>query len=110
MPYPEHTAVSADGAGNRLLFDGKWWLHPEYRFNQAAFQPVNMSPETLTELYHAARSRFNSCRPIIRRFSDLRLTCNPYRVWLISGVIPCYSAKRCIKTPDAFWFKIRGMK
>lgn len=74
MPYPNTPLYQQLAQENRLLFDGKWWLHPEYRFNQAAFQPANMSPETLTELCHAARSRFNSVPSIIRRFSDLRLT------------------------------------
>ena len=74
MPYPNTPLYQQMAQENRLLFDGKWWLHPEYRFNQAAFQPANMSPETLTELCHAARSRFNSVPSIIRRFSDLRLT------------------------------------
>ena len=43
MPYPNTPLYQQLEQENRLLFDGKWWLHPEYRFNQAAFQPANMS-------------------------------------------------------------------
>ena len=27
----------------------KWWLHPEYRFNHAAFVPAKMTPDELTD-------------------------------------------------------------
>ncbi|WNI84125.1 B12-binding domain-containing radical SAM protein [Citrobacter portucalensis] len=74
MPYPNTPLYRQLQQQERLLFDGKWWLHPEYRFNQAAFLPQGMSPELLTELCHQARSRFNTLPSIVRRFSDLRMT------------------------------------
>ena len=43
-----------------MLYDGKWWLHPEYRFNNAAFVPKRMTPDELTARLYAARVRFNS--------------------------------------------------
>ena len=60
------------GAEGRLLYDGKWWLHPEYRFNYAAFQPKNMSPEELTEACWHCRSTYNSLGSFIRRAFDLK--------------------------------------
>jgi hypothetical protein len=57
---------------NRLLYGGKWWLHPEYRFNQAAFVPALMRPEELTDACHAARTRYNRIPSLIRRFSDVK--------------------------------------
>ncbi|MBJ8676812.1 radical SAM protein [Citrobacter freundii] len=74
MPYPNTPLYRQLQQQERLLFDGKWWLHPEYRFNQAAFLPQGMSPDLLTELCHQARSRFNTLPSIVRRFSDLRMT------------------------------------
>ncbi len=70
MPYPNTPLYKMLADQNRLLFDGKWWLHPEYRFNQAAFVPALMSAEALTDACHEARTRFNSIPSLIHRFSD----------------------------------------
>lgn len=72
MPYPNTPLYQRLKAEGRLLYDGKWWLHPEYRFNYAAFQPKLMSPEELTEATYRARSSFNSVGSIIRRALDLK--------------------------------------
>ncbi|MHC4401565.1 MAG: B12-binding domain-containing radical SAM protein [Planctomycetota bacterium] len=71
-PYPNtpfYTALQAEG---RLLYDGRWWLHPEYRFNYAAFHPKLMEPEELTDVCFRARSRFNNLRSIITRAFDFK--------------------------------------
>jgi hypothetical protein len=34
---PLHERLAAQG---RLLSDGQWWLHPDHRFNHAAFLTV----------------------------------------------------------------------
>jgi radical SAM superfamily enzyme YgiQ (UPF0313 family) len=70
MPYPGTMFYKKLLNGKRLLFGGKWWLHPEYRFNQAAFVPALISSDELTDACHAARKRFNSFSSLIRRFSD----------------------------------------
>ena len=72
MPYPGTTLYRSLAAQNRLLYEGKWWLHPEYRFNWAAFRPTNMSADEFTEACHAARTRFNSLPALVQRFSDLK--------------------------------------
>ncbi len=54
----------------RLLYDGKWWLHPDYRLNNAAYIPAHMSPKELTRIAFDIRSRFNSLGSVIRRFLD----------------------------------------
>ena len=72
MPYPNTPLYANLEKQGRLLFDGKWWLHPEYRFNQAAFQPINLSPDELTDVCHIARQKFNSIPSLIYRFSDLQ--------------------------------------
>jgi hypothetical protein len=43
MPYPNtplYTRLEREG---RHLYDGQWWLHPRYRFNDAAFVPARMT-------------------------------------------------------------------
>lgn len=70
MPYPGTPFYRKLAEDGRLLYDGRWWLHPEYRFNHAAFRPARMSPEALTEACHAARTRYNSLGGLVRRFSD----------------------------------------
>lgn len=70
MPYPGTPLYRMLAEQNRLLFDEKWWLHPEYRFNQAAFSPALMTPDELTNACHSARTRYNSIPSLMTRFSD----------------------------------------
>ncbi|MBT8091310.1 MAG: radical SAM protein [Gammaproteobacteria bacterium] len=81
MPYPStplHKRLEAEG---RLLWDGKWWLHPDYRFNHAAFIPKNMTPEELTEAVWQCRDRWNSRKSILKRLWDFQTHLNsPYRL------------------------------
>ncbi len=72
MPYPNTPLYHQLEAEGRLLYDGQWWLHPQYRFNYAAFQPKNMSPEELTELCFEARATYNRLGAVIRRTFDLK--------------------------------------
>lgn len=67
MPYPNTPFYRRLQAEGRLLYGGRWWLHPDYRFNYAAFRPRLMSPAALTEAGFAARAAFNSPLSIIRR-------------------------------------------
>ncbi|MCB0114346.1 MAG: hypothetical protein KDD84_09660, partial [Caldilineaceae bacterium] len=72
VPYPKTPLYQRLQAEDRLLYDGKWWLHPEYRFNYAAFRPQNMTPDELTEACWQARSTYNSLGFLIRRIFDLK--------------------------------------
>ena len=72
MPYPNTPLYAKLQKEGRLLYDDKWWLHPEYRFNQAAFTPNNMTPEELTEACHISRKKFNSIPSLMYRFSDIQ--------------------------------------
>jgi len=72
MPYPGTPLYRKLAAAGRLLYDGRWWLHPDYRFNQAAFVPTRMTAAALTEACHAARRRYNGFSGLARRFSDWR--------------------------------------
>jgi radical SAM superfamily enzyme YgiQ (UPF0313 family) len=67
MPYPQTPLYEELKNQDRLLFDGKWWLHPDYRFNQAAFIPKHFSPDELTSACLQLRNEFNSYPTIFKR-------------------------------------------
>lgn len=50
----------------RLLHD-RWWLDPGYRYGEATFRPLGMTPEELTRGCYRARTAFNSWGSILRR-------------------------------------------
>lgn len=72
MPYPNTPLYRKLEQEGRLLYDGKWWLHPEYRFNDAAFAPKLMSAAELTKACHTARVRYNTPLSLMYRFGDVR--------------------------------------
>jgi radical SAM superfamily enzyme YgiQ (UPF0313 family) len=72
MPYPGTRLYERLEAEGRLLYDGKWWLHPDYRFNSAAFEPERMTADELTEAAWRCRRRWNSVGSIVRRAFDRR--------------------------------------
>ena len=72
MPYPGTPLYARLAREGRLLYRGEWWLHPEYRFNYAAFTPARMTADQLTEAGFRCRSVFNRPASIFRRFFDLR--------------------------------------
>ena len=72
MPYPNTPFYDRLKREGRLLYDGQWWLHPQYRFNSASFVPAQMTPDELTEVCHEARSEFNRIPSLLWRFSDIR--------------------------------------
>jgi radical SAM superfamily enzyme YgiQ (UPF0313 family) len=71
-PYPGTAFYERMKAEGRLLFDGCWWLHDDYRFGYAAFRPKRISPEELSELGYQARVRHNTVFQILRRATDLK--------------------------------------
>ena len=80
MPYPNTPLYQKLKAQGRLLYDGKWWLHPDYRFNHAALAPIGMTPDELTRASFACRSRFNSIGSILSRALEPRTNLRtPYR-------------------------------
>ncbi|MDR0983475.1 MAG: radical SAM protein [Ruminococcus sp.] len=72
MPYPRTALYEKLKSENRLLYDEKWWLHSEYRFNYAAFVPKNMTPEELTEVAFYCRKKFNTPLAILYRMFDFK--------------------------------------
>ena len=79
-PYPGTQLYAQLDKEGRLLYGGKWWLHPDYRFNYASFAPKNMTAEELTETAFWRRRTFNSAFSIFRRaFEPNTNMRTPYR-------------------------------
>ena len=91
MPYPATQLYHRLNSENRLLFDGQWWLHPDYRFNHAAFVPRNMTPDELTEACWECRRRWNMPRSILRRLWDFKThLSSPLRMGVYLKYNPLY--------------------
>ncbi len=81
MPYPNTPLYRELRAQKRLKYDGKWWLHDDFRFNHAPFIPANMSAEMLTEIGFKCRKDFNSLKSIAYRALDFKTNMRtPYRL------------------------------
>lgn len=72
MPYPETPFYDRLDREGRLLYDGRWWLHPDYRFNHAAFKPKRMTPDELTEACWECRRKWNTPWSIFSRMWDFK--------------------------------------
>jgi len=83
MPYPNTPLYRKLEQDGRLLYDGKWWLHPQYRFNQAAFIPTKMTADELTDACHEARKKFNTIPSLFYRFSDIKT--NLRTLWSVAA-------------------------
>jgi radical SAM superfamily enzyme YgiQ (UPF0313 family) len=68
MPYPKTPLYEQYSAENRHLFNGKWWLDPNYVFNQAAFIPKNITSNELTEQCQLMKVKWSSFSSIAIRF------------------------------------------
>ncbi len=91
LPYPSTPLYKKLQAEDRLLYDGKWWLHPDYRYNYAAFRPALMSPEKLTEMAYHVRKTFNSIGSIFSRAWDFKTNMrNPYRFGVYLAYNPLF--------------------
>lgn len=102
VAYPNTPLYRRLESEGRLLYDGHWWLHPEYRFNYACFQPTQMAPDELTEACFAARAKFNSIRSVIWRAFDFKTNMrSPYRLGVYVTYNPVFRKEV---------FKKHGMK
>lgn len=72
MPYPNTPLYRQLEGENRLHFDGKWWLHDDFRFNHSPIYPLKLSREELTEIGFTCRKKFNSKWSIFYRSLDLK--------------------------------------
>lgn len=72
MPYPSTGLYRKLESENRLLYDGKWWIHDAFRFNHAPYIPKNMTADELSELGFKCRKEFNTPKSIFSRALDLK--------------------------------------
>jgi radical SAM superfamily enzyme YgiQ (UPF0313 family) len=85
-PYPGTPLYQRLAREGRLLFDGRWWLHPDFRFNHATFVPARMTPRELTDASWEARVRFNTLGARLHRFLEPRTNMRtPLRMALYWG-------------------------
>jgi radical SAM superfamily enzyme YgiQ (UPF0313 family) len=92
MPYPGTPLYARLEREGRLLYDGKWWLHPEYRFNQATFVPKNMTPDELTDVIWTCRDKWNSPGSIFSRMWDFKThMSSPRRLFTYLAYNPLYA-------------------
>ena len=92
VPYPNTPLYRKLEAEGRLLWDGRWWLHPEYRFNHATFVPTNMTPDELTAACWHNRDRWNRPGSIFRRLWDWQTHLHsPVRLAVYLGYNPLYA-------------------
>lgn len=92
MPYPGTPLYERLAAEDRLLWDGQWWLHPEYRYNHAAFVPLQMSPDELTEACWWCRDRWNRRSAIFKRMWDWKTHLSSLtRLGVFLGYNPIYA-------------------
>lgn len=71
-PYPGTPLYDRLRSEGRLLLDGMWWLHSEYRFTHAAFIPSNMTPEEFTEACWYCRDHGNPASSIFKRMWNFK--------------------------------------
>ena len=74
VPFPGTPLYDTLAKQKRLLYK-KWWLEPEYKFGDIAFQPKLMSPEQLAKVCFDYRSKFYSPVSILRRGFDFKANC-----------------------------------
>jgi radical SAM superfamily enzyme YgiQ (UPF0313 family) len=89
-PYPNTPLYHRLAREKRLLYGGKWWLHPDFRFGHAAFRPRNMSADELTQGCFDAYKKFYGLDSIIRRAinikTNLRSLYHAYLYLLCNGI------------------------
>ena len=73
MPYPKTQFYDTLEKENRLLYDGKWWLHPNYKFNRAAFVPKKIDPDDLTEYCFQMKKEWNNYSSMFGRLMKIAL-------------------------------------
>lgn len=67
IPTPQTPLYQRLKDEGRLLYDEKWWIHPDYRYGKTAFIPARMSPDELAQSVFRARQRFYSRSSTFKR-------------------------------------------
>lgn len=78
VPFPGTPLYQRLKDAGRLRRD-PWWLDPDYRFGDVAFEPANMSAEELAQRCYDARTRFYRLGSVVARGWDFRCNCRDPR-------------------------------
>jgi radical SAM superfamily enzyme YgiQ (UPF0313 family) len=90
-PYPGTPLYATLKSQGRLLWDGHWWTHPDYRFNHAAFVPRQIAPDVLTDALAEARRIWSAPMTMVQRFLDFKTHMrSPYRMGVYWAYNPVY--------------------
>lgn len=84
------TALYRRLEAERRLLHERWWLAPDFRYGQALFRPLGMSPEQLADGCYRARRAFNTFGSILHRALDWRANCrSPGRIgaFLLGNIV-----------------------
>jgi hypothetical protein len=105
MPYPGTPLYDRLARSGRLLWDGRWWLHPDYRFNHAAFEPAGLSARELTEWSFWCRRKTNSLPSIVHRALDPKThLSSPYRFLMYVAYNPLFRKETFKKQDMSFGY------
>lgn len=69
-PMPGTPLYARLAGENRLLYNGRWWLDSEYRYNKIPFIPKNMGVEEINSKFLEILRRCYSTGSIAKRFYD----------------------------------------
>jgi len=78
VPFPGTPVYARLRREGRLRLD-RWWLDPEYRFGDVAFEPRHMTAEQLAQRCYEARRDFYRFGSVMTRAMDLRANCADVR-------------------------------
>lgn len=102
MPYPKTQFYHTLEKENRLLFDGKWWMHPDYKFNHSAFIPRKIDPDNLTEFCFQMKKEWNNYPSMFGRLMKIALD---YKIMKRLSFLAWYTLLFRIET-----FKKQGLR
>lgn len=78
VPFPGTPLYARLKSEGRLIHD-PWWLNPEFKFGDVAFEPKGMSAEQLASKCFAARQDFYRWGSVVRRAWDFKSNCRDVR-------------------------------
>jgi len=82
-PYPKTKIYEQFKSERRLLYEDKWWLHPDYKYNSAAFIPNHMTQDELSASVVQANRHFYNFSSIAHRMFDVKTNLNSFVKFLL---------------------------
>jgi len=99
-PFPNTPLYLKLKEEERLLYDGKWWLHNDYKFGKATFLPKNMTPQQLENACFTAYRNYLKFNSFIRRMLDRKTHMKSLRNLFLYGLCNYLSLHETVKKKD----------